>query len=807
MNKPAAANCFHCGLPVLSGRQYQAMVLDEIRLFCCAGCMAVAEAIVTDGLGSYYLDRDSNPGAPAPLPEAATTLQAYDHPAAQKEFLTHEEGQAVCELTLENLSCAACAWLIEKKLHQEKGVVQASVNLSNHRLHLRWDETQVKLSRLLGALESIGYRARPYRADSHLAQLQDENRDLLKRLALAGFGMMQVMMYAGSLYIGAYQGIEAEYRTYLNWTNLLITTPVFFYAGWPFYRSAWRALRASRLNMDVPVSLAVIAAYFASVFAVIVGHGETWFDSVTMFIFFLLCSHYLEARARQRAGDTAAGLMALTPQLATRLGADLQTQEVVAASDLVPGDVVLVRPGEIVPVDGEVLHGYSAVSEALLTGEPLPIAKQPGSTVISGSLNHDEALTLQVSRASAHSTLGTLNRLLNRALAEKPKLAGRADELAQIFVAATLVLAVIVFASWTWLSTWQHAFWITLSVLVATCPCALSLATPLALGCATNTLAEKGFLITRGHVLETMTAVSHVVFDKTGTLTTGELSIASTSALRASPAEALQIAATLEQQSLHPVAAAFRNEAASQSLSMLPVTHLKNINTAGVKGEIHGREYRLGQADFVLTSATDNERDQIWLNDAEGAIASFRLHDTPRPEAAEAIQALQSKGLQTWLLSGDPSAAVINIGTQLGMQKSQNGLAPEEKLEAVKALQRDGAVVMMVGDGINDAPVLAQAHLSLAMASGTDLALVTADALLLRNDLRHIALARAMAEKTQRIIRQNLAWALAYNLAILPPAALGWLPPWVAALGMSLSSLIVVLNALRLRRAPTQEPI
>ncbi len=806
MNKPAACSCFHCGLPVLSGRQFHAVVLEENRLFCCAGCRAVAQAIADDGLADYYLDRDNTAAAPAALPGPGTVLQAYDHPAAQKEFLSHEDGMAVCELTLENLSCAACAWLVEKSLQQESGVMQASVNLSHHRLHLRWNESSVKLSHLLHALERIGYRARPWRADRHLAQLQEENRTLLKRLAVAGFGMMQVMMYAGSLYVGAYKGIETEYRDYLNWVNLLITTPVFFYAGWPFYRSAWRTLRARRLNMDVPVSLAIIGAYVASALAVIVGHGETWFDSVTMFIFFLLCSHYLEARARQRAGDTAAGLMALTPALATRLSTNQQTQEVVAANELAAGDLILVRPGETLPADGEVLQGQSTVSEALLTGEALPLDKAPGAAVISGSLNHDEALIIRVTRPAAESTLGTLNRLLNRALAEKPQLANRADTLAQIFVAATLVLGTIVFACWTWLAGWQQAFWITLSVLVATCPCALSLATPLALGCATNTLAEKGFLITRGHVLETLSAISHAVFDKTGTLTTGELNIVGITALRGSENDALQIAAALEQYSRHPVAAAFRHEAAAKGLAGLAAENLQNINAAGVKGMIQGREYRLGSALFALGTNETQARDSLWLADADGALAAFRLQDSVRPQAPVALRALQEEKLHTVLLSGDPSSAVTNIGQQLGMDDIRGGLSAQDKLAAVKELQQEGAVVMMVGDGVNDAPVLAQAHLSLAMASGTDLALVTADALLLRNDLRQIALARAMAKKTRRIIKQNLAWALAYNLAILPPAALGLLPPWVAALGMSLSSLVVVLNALRLRQAPALSP-
>lgn len=773
----------------------RAVILGEPRNFCCAGCLAVAETIVESGLENYYLDRDTPASGPAALPEKLTALLAFDHPAAQKEFLRQEDGTASCELTLENISCAACAWLIERRLQQQQGVQEAVVNLSTHRLHLRWDNEVLPLSQLLILLEEIGYRARPYRADAHVAQLKKESRNLLLRLAVAGFGMMQVMMYAGSIYVGTYSGMEREYHDYLNWTNFVITTPVFFYSGWPFYRSAWRALRARRLNMDVSVSLALAGAYFASVFATIAGVGDTYFDSVTMFIFFLLTSHFLEARARQRAGDTAASLMALTPRLATRLD-DHDEETVIAAVDLLPGDRVLVRPGETVPADGTVAEGKSAVSEALLTGEPLPLPKHAGDPVVGGSLNTDGSLLITVSRTTGDSILGTLNRLLNRALGEKPLLARRADELAQVFVAVVLLIAAIVFAAWTWIDGGQHAFWITLAVLVATCPCALSLATPVALSSATNALAERGFLLTRGHVLETLAAATHVIFDKTGTLTTGQLQLVETVVLRGEMTEALDIVCALESRSEHPVAHAFR----SLNRQNLPrVAELRHEAGGGVSGEIGRHYYRFGHAAFALGKETDTDNEKLWLADKEGAIAAFTLSDSLRPEAASVISGLKTRGLETWLLSGDRSPVVQDIGKKLGMARVEGSLSPEDKQARVKLLQEHGAVVVMVGDGVNDAPVLAQAHLSIAMASATDLAQVTADAMLLRDDLRHIVTARDSARKTRRIIRQNLGWSLAYNLAVLPPAALGWLPPWLAALGMSLSSLVVVLNALRLR--------
>lgn len=796
-----APACFHCGLPVSGNTRYQTVILEAPRDFCCAGCQAVAGAIVESGLETYYLDRDGAASGPAALPEKLEALLAFDHPATQKEFVHHEGDSASCELSLENLSCAACAWLIERRLQQQAGVEEATVNLSTHRLHLRWQESALPLSRILATLEAIGYRARPYRADAHVAQLKQESLNLLLRLAVAGFGMMQVMMYAGSLYVGAYRGIEDEYRDYLNWTNLILTTPVFFYSGWPFYRSALRALKAHRLNMDVSVSLALAGAYFASVYATVMRVGETYFDSVTMFIFFLLTSHFLETRARQRAGDTAASLMALTPRLATRLS-EKDGEQVVAAADLEPGQHVLVRPGETVPADGEVLEGRSAVSEALLTGEPLPLPKKAGDAVVGGSLNTDGSLIVRITRASADSTLGTLNRLLNRALGEKPQLARRADELAQIFVAVVLVIAAVVFAAWTWVDGWQHAFWITLAVLVATCPCALSLATPVALTSATNALAERGFLLSRGHVLETLAAATHVIFDKTGTLTTGRLQLLATETLRGEEHEALDIVCALEQRSEHPVALAFR---ALQRAPLPTVQGLQHEAGGGVSGIIRGHRYRFGHAGFALgddpLGAEKGSAEKLWLADDDGALASFTLSDSLRPEASAVVAALQARGLVTWLLSGDRSKVVQEIGETLGMARVEGGLSPEEKRERVRKLQESGAVVVMVGDGVNDAPVLAQAHLSIAMASATDLAQVTADALLLRDDLRHIVAARDMARKTRHIIRQNLGWSLAYNLAVLPPAALGWLPPWLAALGMSLSSLVVVVNALRLRRA------
>lgn len=787
------ASCYHCGLPVPAGSTFAAVVLGAPRALCCAGCQAVAEAIVSGGLDSYYRDRNAPAAGPAALPEGLA-LEMFDHPDAQREFVGREGQLACAELTLDTINCAACAWLIEKQLQQESGVAQATVNLSNHRLHLVWDDRQTPISQLLASLARIGYRARPFRADTHAAQLRQESRALLMRLAVAGLGMMQVMMYAMAIYIGGVNGIETEYRDYLRATMGFIATPVLFYSGYPFYSAAWRALKARALTMDVPVTIALFGAYFASLYASFIGGGETYFDSVSMFIFFLLTSRFLEMKARQRAGDTAASLMALTPRLATRLKAD-GSNEVIAASALMTGDRLQVKPGETIAADGIVREGQSAVTEALITGEPLPIPKHAGDEVIGGSVNTESPLQIEVTRAGGDSTLATLNRLLNRALAEKPQLAQKADRMAHMFVARVLVLALLVYVGWSLVNP-ENAFWATLAVLVATCPCALSLATPAALTSATNALAREGFLLTRGHVLETFAQATHIIFDKTGTLTEGRLVIRDTAAVRGSLEQAYGIAASLEQYSEHPVARAFRQA----SSMILPVAGVKQTAGAGVEGSINGVHYRLGHAGFALKNPEAPDHDRLWLSDDTGALAWFRLSDSLRPEAATTIRALQARGLKTWLLSGDRSQAPIEMGAVLGMDHVAGSMLPEDKQQAVRDLQAQGAIVVMVGDGVNDAPGLGQAHLSIAMASGTDLAQTTADALLLRDDLRALVTAHSQSVATQRIIRQNLGWALAYNLAVLPPAALGLVPPWLAAIGMSLSSLVVVGNALRLRK-------
>jgi len=809
-NHPSAAEttCFHCGLPTPPGAHFAVMIDGQRQPMCCHGCEAVAEAIVAAGLTDFYRHRTApSRRAEDLIPEQLRGLELYDRPDLQKSFVRAEsEHIREAALILEGIVCAACVWLSERHVNALPGVLEFRVNYSTHRAQVRWDERQTPLSAILAAIAAIGYIAHPFDPNRQEALQKRERGVALRRLAVAGLGSMQVMMLAVGLYVGEHQGMEDWIREFLRWVCLILAAPVVAYSGQPFYTAAWRDLRNRQLGMDVPVSLAILAAFAASIWYTVRGGGEVYYDSVTMFVFFLLTGRFLEMTARHRAGQISEALVRMLPVTATRLNAT-GDEEIVPIAELVPGDRVLVRPGETIPADGRVEEGASSVDESLLTGESLPLPKQGGETVIGGSVNVESPLMIRVEKVGAETVLSAIVRLLDRAQGEKPRLALLADRIAGRFVAALLGVATVVLLAWWSLSDFDTAFRITLSVLVVTCPCALSLATPTAIVAATGTLTQMGILTTRGHALEALARATHILFDKTGTLTFGRPQVTAMEPVSTlEPHQGLALAAALERGSEHPVGRALAEAA---GLGLPTATELHNTPGSGVEGWIDGRRYRIGQPQFVaaLSGATVVERDDLdaastWvaLGDEQGLLAWFQLNDALRPGAAEAVAALQARGLTVELLSGDRVKAVDYVARQVGIAVAQGGQSPQDKLDRLRALQQQGAVVAMVGDGVNDAPVLAAAQVSLAMGSGTQLAHATADMILLSEKLDHLAAGVDMARRTLVIMRENFAWAIGYNLLALPLAAGGWLTPWMSAIGMSFSSLLVVVNALRLRQ-------
>jgi len=800
--------CFHCGEPIPRGLVIHARIAGRDEPVCCHGCKAVAEFISGAGLGDYYKYRDAS-SSRADEPPRPDRWSAYDRPELV-ERLTRAEPNGARSITvlLEGLRCAACSWLADKALSLQSGVLDVSVNPATARARLVWDPAKVRLGDLLRVLEHVGLRPHPLAGEPSEQLALLERRDALKRLAVAGFGSMQVMMFAVPLYFGEATGMDPTMREYMRLVSMLVSIPVALYSGWPFYRGAWMALRARSISMDVPVSLGILLAFTASVWNALAGHGEVYFDSVTMFVFFLGLGRYIEMIARHRAGSVADALARLAPMTARRVR-DGVTEDVQAV-ELAMGDELVVRAGEVFAADGVVLEGDGRVDESMLTGESNAIAKPPGARVHQGTHNLASPLRVQVTAVAGNTVLSGIVALLERAQAERPRLAKAADRAAAWFLGRILVGAAIVFAVW-WFVDPARAFPATLAVLVVTCPCALSLATPTALAAATAALARRGVLVAHTDAIEALSKATHLLWDKTGTLTKGLVRVEDVRTCGdVTSQQALEWAASLEQLSEHPIARAF-------TVTGAPTVRASSAEVfagRGLEGRIDGRRLRIGTRAFAggLHAApvpevdTQAEQDAksgeswVYLGDESGLLAAFRLTDPLRPEAGRCVARLAALGLPSEIASGDGAGAVARIAERCGIDRHAARLTPQGKLERLKGLQREGAVVVAVGDGINDAPLLRGADVAVAMGRGSALAQTSADLILVRDSLDELPHTVELARRTQRVIRQNLTWAVTYNLAALPLAALGFIPPWLAAIGMSLSSVVVVLNAMRLSR-------
>ena len=810
--------CYHCGQPIPVGVELSVKIADEPKAMCCFGCQSVAQAIVDNGLVDYYRSRDAMPESPREaMPAILDQLALFDHADFQKSFVKAlDANEREASLLLEGITCAACIWLNEQHLARLAGVTAVDINYTSRRARVRWDESQIKLSEILAAIAAIGYRAYPYDAAKNEEISKQERRDALWRLWVAGFGMMQVMMYAYPVYI-ANGDMTADVELIMRWASLLLTVPVVFYSSAPFFKHAWRDIKLRRVGMDVPVALGVGAAFLASCWATLVQAGEVYFDSVTMFVFFLLGGRYLEMTARQKALSVTEALAKLMPSFAQKMPnfpVHRSTEQCLVA-DIRPGDFVLVRAGDVVPADGYVIEGVSCANESLLTGESRPVAKKPGDPVTGGSINAESPLVVKVEQVGEGTRLSAIVTLMERAASEKPKIVEFADKVASYFVAVLLVISVLVGIGW-YLVDPSQVLWITVSVLVVTCPCALSLATPIALTVAAGSLAKDGLLVTRGHAIETLARATHFVFDKTGTLTTGRMHLVTMLATgRLSEEETLSFAAALEQSSEHPVATALRHVVNN------PERHATDVLVEagqGIQGWIDGKQYRIGRPAYALELSQTTLEDAVnlgsgaaeWLEsgdtvvvlaDDSACLGVFRIGDEIRQEAAAMLADLRDQGKKLVLLTGDAPAVAKRVAATLGIQDVRAGVTPQGKHECVKQLQAAGAIVAMVGDGVNDAPVLAQAQVSIAMGGGAQLARTQSDFVLLSENLDHLRYGVRRASKTLRVIKQNLWWSFAYNFIALPLAIAGYVTPWMAGIGMSASSLLVVLNSLRIQRS------
>jgi Cu2+-exporting ATPase len=752
-------------------------------------------------------------------PGAAEAAVPFDDPIAQAAFTewrTAEDGEreGTSRLRVTGMYCAACAGVVEGALLRLPGVTQAQVNAGTQRLLLRWRPHQVPLSRLAAAVGAAGYGLLPDVAAGAREQRQREQRQALWRLFVAAFCMMQVMMMAVPLYFAGPGDIPDDQRRLLNWGAWMFSVPVMLFAAGPFFTSAWQQLRQRRIGMDVPVSVALLVTFVASTGAAFAPGGwfghEVYFDSLTMFVCFLLVARTLEQRARHRVVSALEDTIDRLPSGVQRLRPD-GSVETVAPLQLSPGDRVRVLRGEGFPADGVVLEGRTRADEALLTGESQALHKDPGSEVVAGSMNLDAPVVMRVERVGEHTRYEAIVALMREALVQRPRLLRAADRVAGPFLWAVLALAAGGAAAWSAIDP-SRAVWVAVSVLVVTCPCALSLAAPSALLAAAGALARRGVLIQHLDALEPLARIQRLYFDKTGTLTEDRLELAGIFGADGEPLDAVSAqsalarAAGLAGWSSHPLSRALADAARDAGLAAARWTDVREEPGKGLSAALDEapvpKAGRLGSAAWVLghddPSAAAGGTASVWLSVRGGAAVRFALRETLRAGTAEALQALRADGVDVSLLSGDRIDRVQAVARRLDIDDARGGATPEDKLSAVAVAQSRGEVVGMVGDGLNDAPVLARADVSFAMGQGALLSRQRADAIVLSMRLADIVQARAVAQRAVRIVRQNLAWAVGYNAICIPVALAGWLPPWLAGLGMALSSLAVVLNALRL---------
>jgi P-type Cu2+ transporter len=793
IGEASVAACFHCGEAlgdsIAAKRATEARVGDAMQRFCCAGCAAAATWIEQAGLDDYYRLRTANPQRAAP---DTSDLAAWDSEEVLAAHARNVPGGREIVLATDGMHCAACAWLIDRALSRVPGVCEVSANAVTGRVRLGWDPARSRLSAILARMQALGYR--PYLAggvDVEGARRR-EQRQWLLRLGIAGIVTLQAMMLAEALYLDTTGEMPTATRDFFRWLTFLVATPVVFYCGYPFLAGAWRELRERRAGMDTLVATSTLLAWSASAWQTLQGGAQVWFDAAVMFVFLLLAARWLEMRARQVAGARIDSLARARPVLARRELASGGCEEV-PLTRIAAGDVIRVAAGEHLPADG-LLLAAAALDESLLTGESRPVPRAAGETGLAGSICRDREVRLAVTATGAATRLSAIERLVLRAQEHKPRLARQADRVASWFVLGILLCAALVYLHWRSVEP-ARAFEITLALLVVSCPCALSLAVPAALAAAYSRLSALGVLVLRPDALQQLAAIDTVVFDKTGTLGDGQWRIAAVTCHGVDSATALGLAAALERGNRHPLASAFRAHDSGRA-----VQDIAQVDGCGIEGCIDYRPLRLGTAPWAAGRDDDGA---IWLGDGTRPLACFHLEEQPRPDAAVTLQRLSAQHLDLLLLSGDAREAVHAFAARLPAQFEEvaGRLLPEDKLARVRALQARGRRVAMVGDGINDAPVLAGADVSIAVEGGAALARQNADLVMLHPSLERLADAVQLARRTRKVMRQNIGWALAYNLVALPVVASGHVAPWGAALAMVGSSLTVTINALRLARA------
>ena len=774
---------------------------DRQLFFCCKGCQGVYHLLNAEGLDTFYDKLGDTKLHPAT--QNSEDLEKFDLEGFKNKYIrTDEDGLCEINLIIEGIHCSACVWLNEKVLHKTDGVIETSINYSNNKAKVVWDPEVVKLSHIIETIRSIGYNAYPYDPKLQEERAIATRKTYYTRILVAVFGSMNIMWLAVAHYAGYFSGIQQSFKDILNVAEFILATPVLFYSGWIFFRGAYYGYKNNIVNMDTLVASGALSAYIYSIYAMISQKGEVYFDSVVMIITFVLVGKYLEVLSKKHAVDTLDGIMGSTPNEVTLMVDDVKS--LISVENVIAGDIIELKPGEKVVIDGEVIWGKGSFDESSLTGENEPVYKQQGDPILSGSLCLDSLLHYRATKDASNSMLTSIVNLLEESITKKPRIEQLANTVSGYFSSIILIIALLTFVGWyVWADSFEQALIVGISVIVIACPCALGLATPMATLVGISIAAKRGILFKEATFLETMAKSDILALDKTGTITEGKPSVIHVELYEDLDPSLLHALVTTSN---HPISKGIATYLEKEYETIQPI-NLENINSIeakGLKAGYKGQQLIGGNAQLLQTEKlyveTDSQNALFFFAIDHILVARFELSDTIREGAKEAIQNIQKLGVNVVMLTGDHQQSAQKVASQVGIDEVHAKLLPQDKAAMIDRFHQDGHVVVMAGDGINDAIALASSDIAIAMGNGADVAISVSDIVLLDEKPASIYEAYKLSRRTFAAVKENLGFSLLYNVIAVPLAVMGFVNPLVAALSMSLSSLVVVGNSMRIKR-------
>jgi len=799
----AKVECSHCKLEFDESVMIKESDGNKELYFCCKGCQGVYHLLNSKGLDSFYEKRGNTKLEPANI--SFDDLERFDLEGFHKKYVKKtKDGFNEINLIIEGIHCSACVWLNEKVLHQTPGIIEATINYSNNKAKVIWDEEEIKLSKIIETIRAIGYNAYPYDPAIQEEKAKKLRNDYYTRILVGVFATMNIMWIAIAQYVGYFTGIEESKKNILNIAEFALATPTLFYSGWIFFKGAYYGLKNRFINMDLLVSVGALLAYIYSVWAMITKQGEVYFDSVTMIITFVLVGKYLEILSKKQAVDTLDKIMGQTPTEVLVIKGDKKKLEPIENVKI--GDIIEVKPGEKVVIDGIIISGSALVDMSALTGESEPILKRAGDEIISGSIVLDSKIEYKATKEAKNSLLFTINELLNDAITKKPHIEQLANQISGYFSVTILTLALLTFFGWYYIGGvgFEKSLIIAISVIVIACPCALGLATPMATLVGISRLAKEGIVFKEASRLETMAKATLLALDKTGTITIGKPLVTNYKKFKDFDINLLY---TLVSSSNHPISKGVKEflKEHFENLKEIKLDSFKEIQAKGVEAKVGDKKIIGGNLELLKDNNINFNyisKSSLYIVSIDGeVVALFELSDKIKEKAKELIDNIHKLGLKVVMLTGDRQEVAKEIAKEIGIDEVKANLLPQDKAKLIDEFHKNGEIIIMVGDGINDSIALAKSDIAIAMGSGADIAVEISDVIILNNSLESLRRAIAISKKVFIKIKQNLGFSLIYNAVVIPLAMAGYINPLFAALSMSLSSLVVVGNSFRLYRA------